>query len=110
MYVDGGGRFGEQLTRGGKPVRRAPGAKPPCVFCPKIPPGKEPVPENAVELTPLGRRVYDHYHRCAGVNWQVPDAADPVVQFHAGELKLFEDALRADDLARAVAAAVRRRE
>jgi len=49
-----------QKDDAGKPIKRWAGCPLPCVKCPKIPSGKDPVPANAVELSDRSRQVY-HY-------------------------------------------------
>jgi hypothetical protein len=51
----------------------------------------------AVELGDREWRAYQHYRECAAVNWQVPDASDPLVRYHAS---LFAAAERDADFAR----------
>jgi hypothetical protein len=69
LYLDKGfGQFGaEPITRGGQPVRRVPGQKTPCVWCPKIPPGDAPKPENAADLTPENWAALRHHRECEAV-------------------------------------------
>jgi len=90
MHRDSGGRFGEMMTRGGEPTPRTPGAKTPCVFCPKIPPGAAPKPENAVEVTPQLADCLTHYLECRAVG-QFP--ADPIVRTAAVLIRQVEDAV-----------------
>lgn len=83
------------MRRGGKPVRRPLGVLTPCRGCPKIPDGVAPWPESAAEWDAACVAVYRHYKECQGVNWQVPDALDPVVRYHAGLIRQVEDAAEA---------------
>lgn len=96
LYLDKGpGQFGaEPLTRGGRPVKRQPGQKTPCFWCPKIPPGDGPRPENAAELTPENLAALRHHRECAAVG-SFPD--DAVVRRNAA---LIADADRAADAVR----------
>lgn len=93
LYDDRGGNFGERLLRGGMPIPRAKGSRTPCAFCPKIPPGQPAVPTSAVELDEAGYQCWDHYRACKGVNWQVPEAADPIVRRNAGLIRAVEEAV-----------------
>lgn len=74
---------GEIVTRGGVKQKRPPGTPLPCLGCAKIPPGADPHPASAVELTPENRKCWQHYQRAKAVNWNVPEAADEMVQRHA---------------------------
>lgn len=62
MYVFG--KDGKKELRGGEPVKRPPGAKPPCRGCPK----KSPEQAHEYELSPRNRRLYWYYlrHRATG--------------------------------------------
>jgi hypothetical protein len=75
----------QPVTRGGQHRSRPAGTRPPCRTCPKIPPGVEPKPENAVEVTEQVRRCYDHFKECRAVR-DFPH--DPLVRRHA---MLFEE-------------------
>lgn len=77
------------LTRGGKPVPRPPLSPTPCVRCPKIPPGRDPKPESAAELTPQLAECYQHYLECRAVG-DFP--ADPIVRTAAALIRQVEDA------------------
>lgn len=85
---------GSVVTRGGKPVPRAPGSKPPCVSCPKIPPGADPNPASAAELTGRSEDAYRHYLECRAVG-QFPD--DPIVRHTAMLIRSAEDAAQRAD-------------
>jgi hypothetical protein len=102
------------LDHNGVPQRRPRGVKPPCKVCPKIPPGlpkwQEPRPALGVELSDENRRVWGHYRRCAAVNWNVPDAADDVVQCHADIIARATEAAEADRMRAAARAAAERAE
>lgn len=85
---------GGVVTRGGRPVPRAPGSRTPCVTCPKIPPGADPKPENAAELAWRTEDAYRHYLECRAVG-RFPD--DPIVRYTAMLIRQAEDAAtRAD--------------
>lgn len=77
------------VTRGDRHLPRPAGAPPPCRACPKVPPGVEPRPENAVEATDQARRCYEHYRECRAVG-SFPD--DPLVRHHARVFRDVEDA------------------
>mgnify|MGYP001559404677 CR=1 FL=1 len=47
-----------------RPVARPKGVPTPCHRCPKIPKGKEPKPENAVELSGKNRRAWLYFAKC----------------------------------------------
>lgn len=51
----------------GNPIPRHPSQPTPCRSCPKIPEGKKPCPENAIELTPENRQALEHYLECKAV-------------------------------------------
>lgn len=91
MYRDAGPKFGPRVERAGKPVRRLPTQPTPCRHCPKIPPGVEPKPENAVELSEKNTRAYLFHLECAAVG-SFP--ADAIVARNA---RLIADALRHRD-------------
>ena len=78
-------------------IKRPLGTSPPCHTCPKIPAGRPPVPASAVELDEAGRRCLSHYRRCRAVNWQVPDATDPLVQQHAAVIRDVEQLIERRD-------------
>jgi hypothetical protein len=69
-------------------MRRPQGQPTPCdAPCPKIPPGSELRAESAVELSDRNRRCLQHFLECEAVNWQTPDAADPLVAYHASVVR-----------------------
>jgi hypothetical protein len=80
---------GEVMTRGGKPCPRPANAPTPCKTCPKIPPGAEPRPENAVELDEAGLDCWRFYKECKAVG-EFP--RDPLVRAAAGVFRAVEDA------------------
>ena len=82
LYFDKGpGQFGERVERpAGVPIPRGPHIKTPCCWCSKIPAGKEPCPENAVELTPKNFEAWAHYRECKAVGDFPTDA---IVRFNA---------------------------
>lgn len=91
----------------GEPQLRPKGMKPPCAECPKISlplaEGQTPCPELAVELSEANARCYRHYRECRAVNWNVPEANDPLVRKHAAVIRGVEDAVeRAERVAAAV--------
>lgn len=75
-------------------VPRAKGIKTPCSTCKKIP---HDAPERkrryATEMTEQNWRAYQHYLGCAAVNWNVPEAGDPIVQKNAAIIKGVLDSL-----------------
>lgn len=90
LYYDRGpGDFGERCERGGKPVARPKGMKPPCGWCPKIPPGDDPRPENAQELSAKNVAAVLHYQECRAVG-EFP--GDAIVTRNAGLIRAAEDA------------------
>lgn len=89
-------------------LKRPPGSTPPCGSCPKIPPGDVPMPHRAAELTEQNRQCWQHFRECRAVNWQVPDAADPLVRRHADLIETAERAVERADAASALAAALAR--
>jgi hypothetical protein len=97
----------------GEPQSRPKGMKPPCDQCPKVPlplaEGQVACPELAVELSERNAGCYRHYRECRAVNWNVPEANDPLVRKHAAVIRGVEDAVeRAERLAAAaVGGAVR---
>ena len=84
-------------------LRRPPGSRPPCETCPKIAAGDVPAPHNGVRLSDENRRAWDHYRECRAVNWQVPEATDPLVRRHAALLRAVEEAAEKRDAAAALA-------
>lgn len=87
-YDRGPGEFGDRVMRGGKPVPRPKGIKPPCGWCPKIPPGDEPIPENAVVLSDKNVAALIHYRECRAVG-DFP--ADAIVRRNAALIRGAED-------------------
>ena len=75
----------------GEKVPRIAGQPTPCRFCPKIPKGQEPKPENAVELTMRNWQAYQHYLECKAVG-AFPD--DPIVRRNAMLIRQVEDSAR----------------
>lgn len=75
---------GKPVERGGKLLPRPAGSRPPCRTCPKIPPGTDPRPENAVELSEEHRDTVRYYEECRAVG-HFPD--DPIVRWAARVLK-----------------------
>jgi hypothetical protein len=49
------------------PLARTPNNPPPCHFCPKIPQGADPKPENAIEPSERSLLAFQHYRRCRAV-------------------------------------------
>ena len=91
LYYDRGeGDFGERVERGGKPVLRPKGVKTPCRWCPKIPPGDDPVPASAAELDEKNFAAYLHYLECKAVG-NFPN--DPIVRRNAALIRQAEDAV-----------------
>lgn len=84
----GPGHFGAVVTRGGRPVPRLKGMKPPCHWCEKIPDGEEPVPSSAAELTAANLQAYLHYLECKAVG-AFPD--DAIVRRNAAIIRRCED-------------------
>lgn len=80
--------MGPRVTRGGRPIARPKGSKTPCYMCPKIPPGEDPVPANACELTDQDWQTVQHFRECRAVG-RFPD--DPRVRLHASILSAAED-------------------
>jgi hypothetical protein len=80
--------MGERVIRRELPVLRLPNQRPPCHWCPKIPKGTPPRPENAVELSPKNMAAYLHYLECRAVG-QFP--ADPIVRRNAAAIRHVED-------------------
>jgi hypothetical protein len=90
LYYDrGSSEFGARVERGGRPVLRPKGVKPPCNWCPKILPGDEPVPENAQELDAKGMAAFVHYQECRAVG-EFPH--DAIVARNAALIRAAEDA------------------
>lgn len=89
LYYDrGSDDFGSRVERGGLPVLRPKGVKTPCGWCPKIPPGEAPKPENAIELTAKNIAAVVHYRECKAVG-EFPD--DAIVRRNAGLIRAAED-------------------
>lgn len=88
MHNDRGAHFGEIVTRAGQPVPRPRGVKTPCRVCPKIPPGAEPRPANAVDLSESDLQSWEFYRECKAVN-SFP--ADPLVRYAAAEFRAVEE-------------------
>jgi hypothetical protein len=59
-YLYDGDTWELQKDEQGKPQKRWEGCPLPCIKCPKIPEGKDPCPQNAVELSERSKSVY-HY-------------------------------------------------
>ena len=90
LYHDRGpGEFGPRVERSGKPCARPKGLKPPCSWCPKIPPGDEPVPANAQDLSEKNLAALLHYRECRAVG-EFP--ADGIVARNAALIRAAEDA------------------
>ncbi len=81
LYYDRGPNdFGERVERGGIPIPR--GKSPtPCMWCPKIPAGARPAPENAIELSLQNLQAWTHYRECKAVGSFPHDA---IVRMNAG--------------------------
>jgi len=95
LYQDTAERLsGRKLVTGdGRPMPRPPAGRPgvlttPCRQCPKIPPGVEPRPEHAVELSERNQQAYWHYLRSKAVG-RFP--RDPIVERNAGLIRMVED-------------------
>lgn len=91
VYPDKPGDFAERAAeRGGRPVDRVPGQRPPCSYCPKQPisvPEWERTPDTAVELSDKNWRAYWHHLECAAVG-AFPD--DDIVRRNAAVIKRVE--------------------
>lgn len=104
LYYDRGhSEFGARVERGGKPCLRPKGLKPPCGWCPKIPSGEEPKPENAQELTEKNLLALLHYRECRAVG-EYPD--DAIVKRNAAIIRAAEDLAEKVQQARSGLAAV----
>lgn len=79
---------GKRSERAGAPVPRLPGMPTPCHKCPKIPRGKPPRRESAVQLTDRNRRAYLHYLECRATG-RFPD--DALVARHAAIIRSVHD-------------------
>lgn len=100
----------------GEPITRPKGQGPPCFACPKVSEEakraaslarRRPTPADAdSDLTPRNQQVLDHYRRCRAVGWNVPDAADPLVQRHAAIIADMERQQDKLDAARQVLAGI----
>lgn len=88
FYDRGPGDFGSRVERGGKPVKRPKGNRPPCGWCPKIAPGDEPKPENAQELSEKNIVAFTHYLECKAVG---AFPADAIVMRNAALIRAAED-------------------
>ncbi|AWM35908.1 hypothetical protein GobsT_63590 [Gemmata obscuriglobus] len=85
LYHDRGpGQFGHRVERGGRPVARPRGVKPPCQWCPKVAPGDEPVPASAQDLSEKNRAAYLHFLECDAVGAFPPD---PIVRRNAAIIR-----------------------
>lgn len=82
------------VERAGERVPRIRGQLPQCKWCPKIPKGTDPIPENAVELSPRNWAVYQHYLQCKAVG-AFPD--DAIVRRNAMLIRQVEDAARRNE-------------
>lgn len=88
MYDDRGGQFGKLITRrDGSKIPRGKGATP-CRFCPKIPAGAEPRPENAIEMDEQGHQTVAFYRECRAVG-EFP--GDAIVRRNAAIIRDVED-------------------
>lgn len=86
----------EQPTRrpdrpDGKIVLRIIGQRPRCEFCPKIPPDRPKVPEEAVELSERNWRAYRHYRECVSMGTFDPWSLDPIVRRNAMRIREIEE-------------------
>jgi hypothetical protein len=54
----------ELSRKGGQPVARPKGIQTPCYRCPKIPPGTEPKPANAINLSERNYAAYWYAQQC----------------------------------------------
>lgn len=70
--------------------RRPARSKTPCRYCPKIPDGKDPRPENAVEVSEKNLAAYGHYLECKAVGAFPPD---PIVRRNAAVIRGVEEAV-----------------
>lgn len=104
LYYDrGSDDFGARVERGGLPVLRPKGVKTPCSWCPKIPPGEQPIPANAVELSDKNVLALIHYRECRAVG-EFPN--DAIVRRNAALIRGAEDvAARVHETRTAIAAA-----
>lgn len=91
MYNEDGTQT-ERPVGSGQPVRRPLGMATPCWSCPKIPQGREPCPESALELDERMAKVYQHYRGCKAVG-RFPE--DDLVTDHARVIGEAEDAFAA---------------
>ena len=75
LYHDRGPtEFGPRVERGGKPVPRPKGTRPPCHWCPKVPPDAPPTPASACDLSDANLRAWEHHRECAAVGAFPADA------------------------------------
>lgn len=89
LYYDrGSDDFGSRVERGGLPVLRPKNVKTPCQWCPKIPPGESPKPENAIELSEKNIAAVVHYRECKAVG-EFPD--DAIVRRNAALIRGAEE-------------------
>ena len=91
IHDDSPTRMGEIVMLAGKPVPRIADQNPPCRWCPKIPKGAEPVPENAEELSERNWLAYQHYLECKAVG-KFP--GDSMVRRNAMLIRQVEDSAR----------------
>ena len=106
MYDDNIQRMGPPVILRGEKVERSARQKPKCEWCPKIPLGVEPCPENAEELSLKNVDAFLHYKTCKAVG---AFPLDPIVYQNARIIREVEDlAERAErrDSADAIAAAL----
>ena len=78
---------GTRTERAGVPAPRPRGQPTPCYKCPKVPKGKPPIPESAVELTDRNWKVWQHYRECKATG-RFPD--DAIVRQHAAVIREVE--------------------
>ena len=90
LYFDRGpDEFGDRVTRGGKPVIRPKGVGTPCSWCPKIPPGMEPKPQNAVDLSNKNLAAVQFHRECDAAGGQFP--LDAIVRRNAALIRAADD-------------------
>jgi hypothetical protein len=91
---DDDGSITRRPARIGLPQVRPRGTITPCWKCPKVPSdAPERTRRHAIEMTPENMRAFAHYRECRAVNWQVPEASDPIVRRHARIIQRIEDEL-----------------
>lgn len=88
FHDHGPDKFGDVVTRGGRPQPRPKGVPTPCAACPKIAPGDPPRPESAQDLSEASAQAYQHYLECKAVG---AFPADPIVRRNAAVIKAAED-------------------